>query len=314
MIEAASQEQIIESDVVVVGYGGAGASAAITAHDNSATVTILEKMATGGGDTRLAGGGIVTPTSMEATRHIEALCFGKTGSDIIKTYVENAIKIKDWIQELGGQSEVYHRLEVLYPFPTSPCWPNIPGAEYMEDRRVVGKSEDEAPAEPLWKLLSTNVESRNIHVLTNTRAKELITDEKNGVIGVRANKEGTDITIMAKKAVILTCGGFSYNDSMKDTFLPITPLYPFGNPGKNGDGISMAQKVGAELWHMYKFEGYLAFKAPEYDAAFQIRFHGPRFIYVNKDGRRMRDGNRSWYPGPTVLRIRTCLYMLSLMM
>jgi hypothetical protein len=37
---------------------------------------------------------------------------------------------------------------------------------------------------------------------------------------------------------------------------------------------------------MYKFEGYLAFKTPEYEAAFQIRFHGPRFVYVDKDGRR----------------------------
>ena len=55
----------IETDVVVVGYGGAGAIAAMTAHDKGSRVIILEKMDKGGGATFLSNGGIVVPLSVE---------------------------------------------------------------------------------------------------------------------------------------------------------------------------------------------------------------------------------------------------------
>lgn len=106
------------------------------------------------------------------------------------------------------------------------------------------------------------------------------------MIGVIADREGKEILIKAKKAVILACGGFECNQAMKEVYLPIAPTYYIGNPGNTGDGIIMAQKVGAALWHMYNFEGYLNFKSPEYEAAFVIKIYGPKFIYVDKDGRR----------------------------
>lgn len=296
MATEVSGKQEIETDVVVVGFGGAGAAAAITAHDAGARVVVLEKMSAGGGNTRLASGHILSPTSMEVVSHFEVLCAGKTPRVLLETYAEGAMKNKDWIREMGGETSVYPpSVVVLYPFPLSPSWPNIPGAEHMEFLKVVGDTGGGSPAVPLWKLLSANVQRRGIKVMTNTSATELTTDQNGKIVGVVAESEGKQIPIKAKKAVVLTCGGFAYNDAMKDTFLPLTPLYAVGNPGNTGDGITMAQKVGASLWHMYRFCGYLVLKTPEYEAAFQLRFHGPRFILVDKGGRRFSN-ETGWEP------------------
>ncbi|MFC1971116.1 FAD-binding protein [Chloroflexota bacterium] len=277
----------MEADVVVVGYGASGASAAITAHDNGASVIMLEKMSQGGGNGRMTGGGLLTPTSMEAVRHIEALCFGRTEKEIIHTFIAEALKNEEWFSELGGKTEPLVQLgEVLFPFPYHPCWPNLPGVEFVQIRHIVPENDDETPGFAVWKLISTNVERREINVLTNTPAKELITDDSGEITGVIADMQGKEISIKAKRAVILTCGGFEYNEPMKEAYLPLMPTYPAGNMGNTGDGIIMAQKVGAQLHHMYNFEGYLCFKIPEYEAGFAIKIYGPKFIYIDKDGRR----------------------------
>ncbi len=64
------KEPGIEANVVVVGYGGAGAAAAITAHDSGASVIILEKMPEGGGNTRLSVGNFQSPLGMGVADHI----------------------------------------------------------------------------------------------------------------------------------------------------------------------------------------------------------------------------------------------------
>jgi succinate dehydrogenase/fumarate reductase flavoprotein subunit len=74
----------IESDIVVVGYGSAGAAAAIVAHDkvetqdNNEKVLILEKTKSGGGNSLLSGGILFLPTGPAAFNHVKTLCFGKT--------------------------------------------------------------------------------------------------------------------------------------------------------------------------------------------------------------------------------------------
>lgn len=284
--EVILNRKVIETDIVVVGYGSAGATAAITAHDKGARVIVLEKMPAGGGNSRLSAAMLLTATGPEAMKHVEALCFGKTSREIIEAYVEGCMRINDWIKELGGETVVYQNPVVTYPTSGFPCWPNVPGWEYTELRRVAGGGIDELPAMPLWRLLSDNVGRRGIEVMTNTPAKELITNERDEIVGVVAQREGGDISIKARKAVILACGSFEYNEAMKDAFLPLTPVYAIGNPGNTGDGLVMAQKVGAALWHMSSFFGWFVFKTAEYKAAFTIRFHHPSFIYVDKNGRR----------------------------
>jgi succinate dehydrogenase/fumarate reductase flavoprotein subunit len=162
---------------------------------------------------------------------------------------------------LGGKTQTFAPLEILPTTRMSACWPNYPGVEHTESRWVAGEIGKEGRvAAPLWKLLVDNVERRGIEVMTSTPAKELITNEKGEVIGVVAEREGRVISIKAKRAVVLTCGGFEYNDAMKDAYLPLTPIYPIGTPGNTGDGLIMAQKVGAALWHMNQFYGWPVFQ------------------------------------------------------
>lgn len=287
MTEKVSQGQEMEADVIVIGYGAAGATAAITAHDNGARVITLEKMPEGGGNSRVCGGAILYPTGMEAVQHIEALCGKVTGREMIEAYVENAIKTKEWIQNIGGETVFAPFVDIGYPpIPsgTSAWWPDVVASEFINFLHVKGESR--RPGERLWKLLSANVERRGIRVMTGTPARELITNEKGEVVGVIAEREGQKISLKAKRAVVMTCGGFEYNEFMKETFLPCQPFYALGNPGNTGDGIRMAQKVGAALWHMTIVESYLGFKAPEYETAFSTRMLGEEFIYVDKYGSR----------------------------
>ena len=90
----------------------------------------------------------------------------------------------------------------------------------------------------------------------------------------------------------MASGGFENNDEMKRNYFEAMPVYTlFG--GNTGDGIRMAQDVGADLWHMWHFHGSYGFKYPEFPLAFRHCWRGPRkadwimpWICVDKYGRR----------------------------
>ena len=63
-----------------------------------------------------------------------------------------------------------------------------------------------------------------------------------------------DVLVKAAKGVVLSCGGYEFNNKLK-LFLPAAPVYFYGNPGNTGDGVLMAQAVGAQLWNMNKVVG-----------------------------------------------------------
>ena len=293
----------IETDVVVVGYGGAGAVAAMTAHDQGSRVVLLEKMDAGGGATFLSNGGILVPTAMEYVNYLYAICTGFTDRDLLETFVEKAMRIEDYIRGIGGEFERWVSQEVGISFPplARPSWPKVPSGTSMarghikayvvtpqkenpsiaERVRAVGR----AYGPDLWRLLTENVERRGIPVITNTRAKDLIKNQSDEVVGVVAERQGQEVLVKAKKAVILTTGGFGANEAMRQAHLPC-PFYYLGPSHVVGDGLMMAQKAGAALWHMLGVVGQLGFKAPEYEAAFQTRVPSERFIFVDRDGKR----------------------------
>src|SRR5690242_19266728 len=92
-----------EVDVVVIGYGGAGAAAAIAANNEGARVLILEKQASGGGNTKYANSGIRTfLNSDKAVDYIDRLCEGTTDRDVLKAFVAESGRNADWITNLGG--------------------------------------------------------------------------------------------------------------------------------------------------------------------------------------------------------------------
>ena len=89
---------------------------------------------------------------------------------------------------------------------------------------------------------------------------------------MRAEQRGKPLYVKARKAVVLTCGGFENNQEMIRNYLPGLPYcYTSGSPYNDGDGIRMAQAVGADLWHMNNYAGpSMALKVPEYKSPFSM--------------------------------------------
>ncbi len=284
-----------EVDVIVVGYGGTGAAAAITAHENGAKVVILEKMPVPGGNTRMAAGMHELPRNKESvakfTQYLKESCYGTSDPEVVEAYVEGLMQLPEWYKSIGGELVDSLALHVSYSFNVPhPTHPGIKGANDL-DLAEQYIAQNETCPEPtggarLWGLLAKNVERLGIKVMLSTRVKELVKNQKGEITGVIAESDGKDILIKARKGVVLACGGFENNPDMKKDNLDPLPLTFFGNPGNTGDGIKMIQKIGGSLWHMGRQVSCLGFKAPEFDPGFFIEFLAPGFIYVDKNGKR----------------------------
>jgi succinate dehydrogenase/fumarate reductase flavoprotein subunit len=279
-----SQRWDREADVVIAGYGGAGAAAAITAHDEGASVIIIESMPEGGGNTSVSMGGFLCPTNtQDALTYITALydfSHSELDREVIRIFAEESINNIEWIKGLrkGTEVQVYGHAG----------FPQVPGAESMNKYLVKGTEKGmTAFAKNLWSLLSYAVEEkRRIPVMTNTPARSLVTGGEGEVIGIVAENENRVIAIRANRGVILTTGGYEFDTKTLQNSVKGFPIYASGNPGNRGDGIRMAQKVGAGLWHMNGVSCGLGIKVPEYEAAFLAMIRAPSSIFVDRHGQR----------------------------
>jgi len=273
-----------EADVVIIGYGGAGACAAIEAHDAGAKVLILEKLKVSGGNTGISGGGILSPTNAEeAYTYITGLyefSHSDMDKDLVRLYADESVKNIDWVKSLkpGTGAIVYG----------GAGYAKVPGAKSMKKYQITGEGKGlQGSSKNLWNLFTYAVEEkRKIPVLLETPVRELITNAKGEVIGLVATSQGKEITIRAKRAVVMTLGGYEFNKQDLQNFVKGYPVYALGSPGNTGDGLRMAQKVGAGLWHMNGTSCPLGIKTPEFEAAFPAVISTPRHIMVDKHGRR----------------------------
>lgn len=278
----------VECGVLVVGGGAAGSVAAITAHDAGVDVLIVEKLPALGGNCHICGGNLMTPTSMEFVEYVEALDYKTTDREILETLVKGGLKNEEWIKKMGGEAIVFAPLQVVYPGMSAGAgYPQAPKAEHMVKLNVKAKEgEVDPPGVRLWNLIKKNVDSRKIRTMTSAPVKEIVKTPEGVVVGVMAEKEGKKIYIKAKKAVILTAGGYENDPGLKWEYYPCKPITYLGSPGNSGDGVRLAQKVGADLWHMTNMVCVIGFQAPEYPGAFYTAYYTPEFIFINKYGKR----------------------------
>ncbi len=280
---------------MVVGYGGAGACAAIAAHDAGAQALILEKAPVGGGNTGCSGGGMAIPSNVpSAIEHYRALTHGTVDEELVCALAEAMVGLPHKLEEWGAELEYFTR---------EPEYPTLPGANSFRQgvhlaRTARQKEEgmDRARGEELFDFLKNQVKKRGIKVIYETPAKELIQDfVAKEILGVKAESVGREIHVKARRGVVLACGGFQNNKEMLVNFLPYMselPIYPLGTPYNTGDGILMASEVGAKLWHMAGIElGNFAPKAPseKFGVGFRLLRQmevGSQAIYINKNGKR----------------------------
>ena len=91
-------------NVVVVGYGVAGASAAVAAHDAGARVTVVEAAGQGGGNAPYSGGNLFDLPPEMTVEHLDALSFGRTGRAVLEAYAEGLHRLDAWLAGLGART------------------------------------------------------------------------------------------------------------------------------------------------------------------------------------------------------------------
>ena len=283
-------EETRDVDVVVVGAGGAGMTAAIEAKQAGMNVVILEKMPYVGGNTTKASGGMnAAGTKMqqaaaeaEEDPEVKAAILDSTvenyiadtmagGHDIndpelVRTMAEKSSDAVDWLESIGA------------PLPT--LAPTGGTVHYYlhepEDGSAVG--------EFLVQFYTQKLEEMGIEVLLETEATEILTEDGKAV-GVKAESPTSDLTVNAK-AVVIATGGFGANFDMMASYDPaLANAVTTNTPAATGDGIVMAQAIGADTVDMeyiqlhptvYQENGLLVSE--------RLRSNGA--ILVNKDGNR----------------------------
>lgn len=280
-----------EADVVVVGYGGAGACAAIAAYDAGVTPLVLEKapFANGGNTGCCYGGNIAVYYSTEdAIDYLRAMCWGTvTDEELIHTFVLTMNDLPGWLESLG--MPLYYKKG----FATSPT---LPGSIACAEGQELLIDVDGMPGngKDLFAFIKSCVDARGIKVMLETRAKELIQDaETKEILGVKAiTVAGKEIYVKAGRGVVLACGGFENNPDMIHQFCMSHSHSLFiptmGTPYNTGDGIYMATAVGAKLWHMNCAEIYhVCAKVPSEIYGVGIgHITEDKCIWVNRYGKR----------------------------
>ncbi|WP_176837706.1 flavocytochrome c [Fusobacterium hominis] len=246
------KQETVNEDVVVIGAGGAGLVAAIEAKLNGAkNVAVLEKMAFAGGNTLISGGEYAAPNNwiqekkgIQDSKDIfynDILKGGDNEGDpkLVRVLADNALDGAKWLRDYVDVT--FEDRQLFF------------GGHSVE-RSLVPK--DATGVEMIKKLLA-KADELGIKVYYETPATELIVD-KDRVVGVKAESATTDYTFNAKNGVIIASGGFGsnvqmrmkYNKDIDDSILSTNTV------GITGDGIVMAEKVGAKLEDMQFIQTY----------------------------------------------------------
>ncbi len=278
------KEDVTEThEVVVIGAGGAGLSAAIEAKAAGADVIVLEKMPLAGGNTLISGAEYAAPNNwLQKQEGIEdstelfvqdMLKGGDYANEeaLVRVVAENALEGAEWLRDEVG---VTWEDELMF----------FGGHSVKRSLIPLGASGKEIITKQVAK-----AESMDIPILYNTKATKLITDESGAVIGVEAESDEANYTFNTTKGVIIASGGFGSNLEMRMKYNPEIDenILSTNTVGSTGDGIIMAEDIGASLVGMEHIQTYpicdpLTGTLLYFDDA---RLYGHTVI-VNKEGKR----------------------------
>lgn len=304
-----------EYDVVVVGFGGAGGVASITAADEGAKVLLLEKGALGeeGGNTRYCEQTLLSFKDYDGgIKFLKSMNEGyDTFTDEVADFmVSNSLEMADWLVSMGAPGMTRINETSAPKLGTldgeTGDWLSDDGKEFAEypERLMPGGSSvevlkpspsDENDSKPYWNLIRKNVLDRtdSIDVWLESPAVELIQDPfSKTVLGVKVLRAGEELNIKAKNGVVLSCGSYEANLAKYEEYACYQEIHPYGTLLNTGDGIDMAISVGANLWHMAGMAGPRW--APLYPDSERAMFmgmtqritKGGSIVYVGENGKR----------------------------
>lgn len=275
------------ADVIIIGGGGAGLAAAVTAHQNGSKVILIEKMSRLGGNTLISGGAhnAADPVRQPAQniedsteKHFQQTFEGgdkQADPALVRILAENTYDGIVWLESLGMEfkKEVFTVLGGMWPRAHKPVKPL--GTGYIETYA---------------NYLDANKDG--IEVILDTKATDFIV-ENGAVVGVNAEGKNGKITLRANKGVVLATGGFGANVEMRDQYNKnwpkLTSIKTTNHTGATGDGILMAQDVNVKLVGMENIQ-LLPMGDPQTGSlSGNIEQGVENRIFVNKEGSRFVD-------------------------
>lgn len=275
-----------ETDIVVVGYGGAGAAAAIEAYDNGSVVLIIEKGSVAGGTTAISAGVIVgagtsiqrergiTDSPGEMYKYFEATGLGLDDPEMVKILCDTSASNIEWLISMGMEFK-YLYVSGAEDYP-----------EYSSVTPVKPRGHSTGSGGTFFKVLKNACDQRKIVCLYETKLKEIILSTKGEVVGIQVESKGKSLNIKAKKAVVLACGGYAYNPEMLKQYSydkGYRAKYT-GSVNHTGDGIRAGQMIGADLRCMGQIGAIPAVQRPGQKIARIVHTPGDPSYYRVDDG------------------------------
>ena len=273
-------------DVVVIGAGGAGFSAAITARNAGANVVLLEKMPAVGGNSLISGAEMNAAKNWVQPKlginddspelHAEDTFKGGDGKGdmkVINVMTHQALDAAKWCRDYLG---VRFEDDNLFFFG---------GHSRKRALIPVGHTGTEFIAK-----FQAKADELGIPVITNMKAEELIKNKDGRVVGVKATMDGSEYTFNAKGGVVLATGGFGANPEMVKKYNPkIDERFKTTDaPGTTGEALYMAERAGAQLVNMGYIQTYPIcdpisgaielIADARFDGAIMLNQEGKRFV------------------------------------
>ena len=326
-----AEDSTVDADVVVVGAGGAGMTAAITAAAEGKTVVILESQSMVGGNSVRATGGMNAGKTVyqDENEFGESAGVEKTLKTAAEKYADNETITalaktvsEQWAEYQKNPTGYFDSVELMEldtmiggkgvndpALVETLCSNSADAIDWLGEQGITLNSVSSAGGASVKRihrpvneegkvvsvgaymvpLLEEDCQKAGVQMMLNTTATEILTDDNGAAVGIKATgASGETITINAK-AVILTSGGFGANMDMVVEYKPELKGFMTTNaPGILGQGIKMAQAIGADTVDMDQIQIH---PTVQYDSASLITegLRGDGAVLINSEGKRFID-------------------------
>jgi succinate dehydrogenase/fumarate reductase flavoprotein subunit len=261
-----------EVDVLVVGLGAAGASAALEAAAAGAQTLVLERASGGGGTSAMSGGVLYLgggtalqkacgfeDSADEMFKYLMASVGRSPDEAKIRIYCDGSVEHYAWLvgQGVPFKPVFYEGCSGEPPTDDGLVWS---GSEQCHPYRdiAVPAPRGHVPQMKhqtgplLMRVLVAAVEASRARVAANHRVRALVQDGDGAIVGAVAETFGARVAIRARRGVVLTTGGFIHNDGMLEAYVPLARRcrVRVGAEGDDGSGIQLGAAAGAATLHM----------------------------------------------------------------
>ena len=329
--DASAEDSTVDADVVVVGAGGAGMTAAITAAAEGKSVVILESQSMVGGNSVRATGGMNAGKTVyqDENEFGESAGVEKTLKTAAEKYADNETITalaktvsEQWAAYQANPTGYFDSVELMEldtmiggkgindpELVETLCANSADAIDWLDEhgitlhnvssfggasvkrihRPVNAEGKTVSVGSYMIPLLQENCEKAGVKMMLDTTATEILTDANGAAVGVKATGASGETVTVNAKAVVLATGGFGANLDMVVKYKPELKGFMTTNaPGIQGQGIEMAQAIGAATVDMDQIQIHPTVEANT-AALITEGLRGDGAILINEEGQRFID-------------------------